>query len=518
MANIINFPIAASSVMAPTQQVAVPASQLPITVVDNVGVILTQSGSILTINPTVVPPPPTPTITGVHVTGAAALTEGNTAQYTAVVTGTGAFSSAVTWKASDGTITASGVFTAPLTVENVTITATSTQDATKFFALTVAISNATNTTKVQASGGDDTAALQAALNTAANAGKILEMTTAGGTWHVNPLTIPSGTNLLIDSGALITDQKAYSSNACMFNINTSNVTITANGAFAQMPLSLAQSKVDGQEYRHCVVIGQGSAAANVTVTGLTVNSSGGDGLYIRNSTNVTINNMKVTSCFRNGCSITGAVNGVTFNTFTSSTNLRAGFDFEPNTTTDFLMNIVLNNVETDNNPGGGMSFGPYSLDATSKPVTITVNGFASTNDAQYGIFFTNGNYGNTPSGSIVVNNATITNPAFGGAYGRYAASGPQITFNNLKIANSNRKGTDPHYAMNSACGVELTGGQTGPCGGATFNIASITNTNGNMVNYFQTGNQGPTPKNASFTAPKGSLSGATNKSAITQYP
>lgn len=56
---------------------------------------------------------------------------GATSQCTATVQGTGNFSSTVTWSAAAGTINATGLFTAPATAGAATITATSTQDATK---------------------------------------------------------------------------------------------------------------------------------------------------------------------------------------------------------------------------------------------------------------------------------------------------------------------------------------------------------------------------------------------------
>ena len=78
------------------------------------------------------------TVTAVSVScNPTSLSAGQTSQTSscsASVQGTGSFSNAVTWSASVGTITASGVYTAPATVPSsgsATITATSTQDATK---------------------------------------------------------------------------------------------------------------------------------------------------------------------------------------------------------------------------------------------------------------------------------------------------------------------------------------------------------------------------------------------------
>jgi len=73
-----------------------------------------------------------PVVTSVSVSCTPASVEtGQTSQCTATVTGTGTYSSTVTWSASAGTINSSGLFTAPVTANTVTITATSTEDATK---------------------------------------------------------------------------------------------------------------------------------------------------------------------------------------------------------------------------------------------------------------------------------------------------------------------------------------------------------------------------------------------------
>ncbi len=62
-----------------------------------------------------------------------------TTTFLATVIGTGAFSSGVTWTATNGSITAAGVFTPPTTAGTALITATSTQDPTKSGTATVTI-------------------------------------------------------------------------------------------------------------------------------------------------------------------------------------------------------------------------------------------------------------------------------------------------------------------------------------------------------------------------------------------
>ena len=83
-----------------------------------------------------------------------AIALGQTSQCTATVSGTGSFSSTVSWTASGGgTITpASGLFTAstvPFTTQ-VTITATSTQDTTKSGSTTITVAAAGTVTSVTA--------------------------------------------------------------------------------------------------------------------------------------------------------------------------------------------------------------------------------------------------------------------------------------------------------------------------------------------------------------------------------
>ncbi len=74
-----------------------------------------------------------------------------TSQCTAIVKGSGTYSSAVTWSASNGTVNTSGVFTAPASAGNVTVTATSTQDATKSGTATITVQAPSSTiTSVQA--------------------------------------------------------------------------------------------------------------------------------------------------------------------------------------------------------------------------------------------------------------------------------------------------------------------------------------------------------------------------------
>ena len=93
------------------------------------------------------------TITSVTVScSPATILYGQTSQCSATVTGTGNFSSGVTWMASAGTISSSGLFMAPsggVTSLQVTITATSTQDTSKSGTATVVVNPPQQVNNVQ---------------------------------------------------------------------------------------------------------------------------------------------------------------------------------------------------------------------------------------------------------------------------------------------------------------------------------------------------------------------------------
>jgi phosphatidylinositol-3-phosphatase len=96
-----------------------------------------SSGTKAPTSPPPSPPPPpssgsSSTITSVSVScSPSTIDVSTTSQCNAAVSGTGSYSSSVTWSASTGTIDATGLFTAPASATAATVTATSTQDTSK---------------------------------------------------------------------------------------------------------------------------------------------------------------------------------------------------------------------------------------------------------------------------------------------------------------------------------------------------------------------------------------------------
>ncbi len=89
--------------------------------IDVLGITVTAPGVAVAVSPVTV-----------------SLTTGGTQQFTATVTGTS--NMAVTWSASGGSISSSGLYTAPATAGTYTVTATSAADITKSASATVTVS------------------------------------------------------------------------------------------------------------------------------------------------------------------------------------------------------------------------------------------------------------------------------------------------------------------------------------------------------------------------------------------
>ena len=266
------------------------------TLITENGMQVSQNGNVLTVTGGA-----PPVVTSVVVSGPAVVQEGNTAQYSAEVLGLNNPSQQVTWSASDGSISPAGVFTGPMKQESVDIKATSVADPSKSGTTTVSIANSSNTVTISPSGGDDTSALQAALNKLTS-GEVLKMLL--GTWHLSPIFNPANSKLLITAASMVTDNKGYGKIDCMFNL-TDGAQIDGTGAFVQMPNSFAASMNDGSEYRHAFRI----TGKNPAVTGISVSQAGGDGFYGVSLVGGSLQKVAAAKCFRNGCSLTDNVNG-----------------------------------------------------------------------------------------------------------------------------------------------------------------------------------------------------------------
>ena len=115
------------------------------------------------------PNDPAPTISGVSVScSATTVAAGQALQCSVIVTGTGAFNNAVNWSTSGGTISSTGLLTAPASAGSVTISATSAADPTKQGTAVVTVTSTSTITGVSVSCSSTTVAVGGTVQCAAN--------------------------------------------------------------------------------------------------------------------------------------------------------------------------------------------------------------------------------------------------------------------------------------------------------------------------------------------------------------
>jgi hypothetical protein len=355
-------------------------------------------------------------------------------------------------------------------------------------------------------GGDDTNVFQTALNyTAANAAA-LEI--PAGSYHISPISFPANSYVIVDANVTVTANSGYGTNDHLLNVNAQNVAIIGAGA-ATSVFHMLKAQYTSGEWRHCLDI---ENAANVTISGISCNDSGGDGVYLRASSNVTIEDSIFNNNRRQGSSITGQVNHVYFLrdhfTNTIGTAPQSGIDVEPNGPGDYLLDVNIDDCYTDGNAGDGLMVSLWLMTSASQPVGVTVLRHHSTGNRRYGYVGINNDPSNAP-GAILIKDSFSDQSGSAGAAGRFfAANGASLTFQNLTVTNPHVNGPDPSYGDSAAVDVIRGGGGTVPLGNVHYLNINVAVTNGKVDHYFnfQDGsNVGIT--NVQFVP--GTLSGAT---------
>jgi hypothetical protein len=355
-------------------------------------------------------------------------------------------------------------------------------------------------------GGDDTNVFQTALNYTAANGEALEI--PAGSYNVSPIFLPANTYLLVDASVTVTANSGYGTNDHLLNANAQNITIVGAGATTSI-FHMLKAEYTSGEWRHCLDI---ENAGNVTVSGISCNDSGGDGAYVRASTNVTIEDSIFNNNRRQGSSITGQVNHVYYLrdhfTNTIGTAPQSGIDIEPNAAGDFLLDVNIDDCYTDANAGDGLMISLWLMTSASQPVGVTVLRHHSTGNQRYGYVGMNNDPSNAPGAILIQDSFSDQSGSYGAAGRFYSANGASLTFQNLTVTNPHVNGPDPSYGDSAAVEVTRGGGGTVPLGNVHFLNINIAVTNGKVDHYFNFQDY----SNVGFTNVQfvpGTLSGAT---------
>ncbi len=244
---------------------------------------------------------------------------------------------------------------------------------------------------------DSTRSIQNAIKSGAKRVIIENM---GRPWIVTPLFAVSDQEIVLEKGAVIEAKKGEfkRGNDSLLNIlNCKNVSLTGHGATVRMHRAdYAKPPYSKAEWRNTLQI---KSSSNITVTGLTMAESGGDGIYLgvatRGVTNkdIVIRDVVLERHYRQGISVISAENLLIENTVmreTAGTAPMAGIDFEPNDSDEKLVNCVMRNCLVENNEGPGYAFYLPNLTTQSEPISIRLEKCIARGASRFPLSFTNG--------------------------------------------------------------------------------------------------------------------------------
>ncbi len=239
---------------------------------------------------------------------------------------------------------------------------------------------------------DATACLQAAINSGVPKLIVEDM---GSPWIVTPIMLVGNQEIVFEEGVVLLAKRGeYESTGAtlMTARDVENVILRGYGAtFRMWKEDYANPELYAKgEWRHCLQL---RGARNMEVYGLTLASSGGDGIYLgigpegQTNTDITIKDVICDDNYRQGISVITAENLLIENTVmrnTGGTPPQAGIDFEPNKPQERLVNVVMRNCLTENNASTGYFFYLRALSGESEPVSIRLENCRSVGDAGMG--------------------------------------------------------------------------------------------------------------------------------------
>jgi hypothetical protein len=348
------------------------------------------------------------------------------------------------------------------------------------------------------SGGDSTAAIQAALGTPTTPSiysrVILDYHSGG--WTTKPLYMwtpnqeiwiaGSGSNVgrlvakwgeFRDTGdsVLIRVMKP----GCTIN-GYANGTSIANGrATVEMRKSDYMSNLNGwypfSEGRHAI----STDFDDVTIKGCNIKNTGGDGIYLHGGDDVVIKDCVVDGAYRNGITVISAsdltIDDCTIKN-TNGTSPQAGIDFEPNSGTDVFTNNIISDVAFSNNSGHNITIGLQHMQGTSvTPIGIYFYRCSTTGGAKKGVNLAYC-YANGPTGQVYFQDLTVDGCASNGiAVTEWNAGRAKITFNDILLTHCADASSTPP--------ILFTDGSPGPNGEPSGTPGYGANTVGNIVFY-----------------------------------
>lgn len=209
---------------------------------------------------------------------------------------------------------------------------------------------------------DSTEILQAALDSGAGS---LTIPFVGKPWITRPLKLRSNQTVYFEPGVVVEAKRGafLGKNDSLFHLDQGE-DVTLVGSRATLRMHKEDYRSVGYENAEWRMTLRFTSCRHIRVQGLTLESSGGDGIYIGRSTkglpyceDVIIRDVRCLDHHRQGISVITAKNLRIENCVfanTDGTAPRAGIDFEPNHADEFIQDCVVHSCIMENNAGPGI--------------------------------------------------------------------------------------------------------------------------------------------------------------------
>lgn len=301
---------------------------------------------------------------------------------------------------------------------------------------------------------DSTDAIQGAINSGAS--KVI-IPFVGKDWIVQPIKLANNQEVVFESGVVVSAKKGMfkgKGDSLFSALSKNNITLRGYGATLRMQKKdYMGSDYVKAEWRHVICL---RSCRGITVSGLTLRDSGGDGIYLglrRDSRGNVLPNrdIMVRDCifdnnYRQGIMVISVENVRIKNCVfrnTRGTPPSAGIGIEPYSARSRMVNVVISECVSENNAGPGFMVSLRNLSSESEVVSILfVDCYVKSgkkSGIQVGAILDKG-----PKGLIEFKNCTVQNTSTTGLYiANKSTDSALLRFNNCTWQNVATRGTYP---------------------------------------------------------------------------
>lgn len=326
---------------------------------------------------------------------------------------------------------------------------------------------------------DNTSLIQGFLNNATYTKIIIPPGPGNASWPVNPLFFNhSNTEIHLNANTVLearTGGYPNGSDCVLKAISKNNIKVTGDSGAKILMHKEEYALLPVAEWRHALNF---MSCSNVTVSGLTLSNTGGDGIYLGNAvapnagycSNVTMTNVVIDGAARNGLSVISidglTITGCTFKNTMGQGNVTAngpwtGIDLEPNYPSERLRNIVIDSCVFLNNGGDGFDLYAPLINGSTGILSMTAQNCTMQGNGRYGIAVARVPASLSDSSSMVFQNCTINdNKDIGILVSSKAREAGTLSFTDCSLKNNNLVGADTPFLINyfySSDGSEVGG-------------------------------------------------------------